>query len=185
MAPRTVLFPSNLEVLMLRYSPFVLLIASSLFSLSCADDTVVQTGSIEVQWDRTRSSSSSGSDVQRRHGRPRRPRSLPDSTTSKMAFNDMVNELIIEAMQEEPVCLTLDPTDDVPREPAGPLGGERTRSDDGRRLLLRVRRRLVVGLLGLVLGLLRVLASDLRRVGRRQPAHPRRSAAGRRARIQS
>ncbi|MDH3819322.1 MAG: hypothetical protein OES21_11940, partial [Myxococcales bacterium] len=41
-----------MEVLMLRYSPFVLLIASSLLSLSCADDTVVQTSSIDVQWDR-------------------------------------------------------------------------------------------------------------------------------------
>ena len=94
----------------------------------------------------------------------------------------MVNELIIEAMQKEPVCLTLIRTRGDTLRTTRPLGGERTRSDDGRRLLLSVRRRLVVGLLGLVLGLLRVLASDLRRVGRGQHAHSRTSAAGRRAR---
>ena len=36
---------------MLRYSARALIVVSSFFVLSCADTAVVQTGSIEVQWD--------------------------------------------------------------------------------------------------------------------------------------
>jgi hypothetical protein len=44
------------------------------------------------------------------------PENLPDLDDEQMAFNDMVNDLIIEAMQAEPVCLTLIPTDEVTDE---------------------------------------------------------------------
>ena len=96
---------------MLRYSPFVLLIASSLFSLSCADDTVVQTGSIEVKWDPAeiavfKAAETFGVITADLVDPP------PDLDGEQTAFNDMVNEMIKDAMQAEPVCLTLvEPTD--------------------------------------------------------------------------
>ena len=102
---------------MLRYSPFVLLIASSLFSLSCADDTVVQTSSVDVQWDRDAIAvfeAAQTFSVITEEVVP--PENQPDLDDEQMAFNDMVNELIIEAMQKEPVCLTLVPTDEVTPE---------------------------------------------------------------------
>jgi hypothetical protein len=100
---------------MLRFAPFVLLIASSLFSLSCASDTIVQTGQIVVHWDHTvdftqfQTFSVVTSDVVP-------PENLPDLDEDEMAFNDRVNALIIEAMQAEPVCLTLVPADEVTPE---------------------------------------------------------------------
>jgi hypothetical protein len=101
---------------MLRYSPFVLLIASSLFSLSCADDTVVQTGSIEVQWDRSAidvfKAAQTFSVITADLVDP--PLDLDEN---EMAFNDMVNDLIIEAMQKEPVCLTLIEPGDTAENP--------------------------------------------------------------------
>jgi len=102
---------------MLRYSPFVLLIASSLFSLSCADDTVVQTSSIDVQWDREAIAvfeAAQTFSVVTEDVVP--PENLPDLDNEQMAFNKMVNDLIIEAMQKEPVCLTLVPTNEVTPE---------------------------------------------------------------------
>ena len=102
---------------MLRYSPFVLLIASSLFSLSCADDTVVQTSSVDVQWDRDAIAvfeAAQTFSVITEEVVP--PENQPDLDDEQMAFNDMVNELIIAAMQKEPVCLTLVPTDEVTPE---------------------------------------------------------------------
>ena len=99
---------------MLRYSPFLLLIASSLFSLSCADDTVVQTGSVDVQWDmdkidvfkEAQTFSVITADLV----------DTPDLDEDQMAFNDKVNGFIIEAMQAEPVCLTLVPANEVTPE---------------------------------------------------------------------
>ena len=101
---------------MLRYSPFVLLIASSLLSLSCADDTVVQTGSIEVQWDRDAidvfEAAQTFSVITADLVDP--PLDLDEN---EMAFNEMVNGLVIEAMQKEPVCLTLVPPGDTAENP--------------------------------------------------------------------
>ena len=44
------------------------------------------------------------------------PENLPDLDDEQMAFNTMVNNVIIEAMQAEPVCLGLIPTDEVTDE---------------------------------------------------------------------
>jgi hypothetical protein len=101
---------------MLRLLPFVLLTASSLFALSCATDTVVQTGQIIVHWDHTvdftqfETFSVVTSDVVP-------PENLPELDEDQMAFNDMVNGLIIEAMQAEPVCLTLIAPEDTEENP--------------------------------------------------------------------
>ena len=73
---------------MLRYSPFVLVIAFSFLALSCAD-TVVQTGSIEVKWDPAeievfQAAQTFGvltSDLV----------DPPELDPEQMAFNDMVN----------------------------------------------------------------------------------------------
>lgn len=91
---------------MLRYFPFALILASSLFGLSCSDTGVVQTGSITVRSDDTvdfaqfETFSVITSDIVP-------PEDLPDIGEDEMAFNDMVNGLIVEAMQAPPVCLTL------------------------------------------------------------------------------
>lgn len=98
---------------MLRCCSFVLIAVSSLFVLSCADSTAVQTGSVEVQWNRdniadfqsAQTFSVVTSDIVP-------DEALPELDDEQMAFNDMVNDLIVEAMQAEPVCLTfLDPQD--------------------------------------------------------------------------
>ncbi len=100
---------------MLRYLPFVFLIASSLFTLSCQDSSVVQTGSIEVRTDETvdfnqyETFSVITSDLIP-------PENLPDLDDEQMAFNDQVNQLIIDAMQAEPVCMTFIDPDDVTDE---------------------------------------------------------------------
>jgi len=99
---------------MLRYSSLVLLVASSLFVLSCNDTGVVQTGSIEVEWDQdaiaefraAQTFSVLTADIVPREN-------LPDLDDEQMAFNEMVNEIIIEAMQAEPVCLTFIPADEA------------------------------------------------------------------------
>lgn len=118
MAPWTVLFQQNLEVLMLRYLPFVFVIISSIFILSCNDAPIVQTASIEVEWDEdaiavfraAETFSVVTADVVP-------PDQLPDLDDEQIAFNEMVNDLIIEAMQAEPVCLTLIPTDETVGNP--------------------------------------------------------------------
>lgn len=96
---------------MLRYSPFILLIASSLFALSCNNTGIVQTGSVTVRSDDTvdftqfETFSVITADIVP-------PEDLPEIGDDEMAFNDMVNGIIIEAMQAPPVCLTLiDPQD--------------------------------------------------------------------------
>jgi hypothetical protein len=97
---------------MLRYLPFTLILASSLFGLSCSNTGVVQTGSITVRSDDTvdftqfETFSVITSDIVP-------PEDLPDIGEDEMAFNDMVNGLIVEAMQAPPVCLTLIDPEDV------------------------------------------------------------------------
>jgi hypothetical protein len=102
---------------MLRYFPFALVLASSLFGLSCSNTGVVQTGSVEVQWDMDKISefkTAQTFSVLTADIVP--PENRPDLDDEQMAFNTMVNNLIIEAMQAEPVCLTLIPTDEVTDE---------------------------------------------------------------------
>jgi hypothetical protein len=97
---------------MLRLSSLFALLVSSLFVLSCANDTVVQTGQVIVEWDRTvdftqfEKFSVVTADLV----------DPPDLDPDQQAFNDMVNELIKEAMQAEPVCLTLIEPEDVTDE---------------------------------------------------------------------
>jgi len=99
---------------MLRYSSLVLLVTFSLVTLSCADSGIVKTGSLTVRSDDTvdfsqfQTFSVITSDIVD-----------PDDLVlddEQMAFNDMVNGMIVEAMQAEPVCLTLIPADEVTEE---------------------------------------------------------------------
>jgi len=96
---------------MFRYFPFVILAASSLLASSCANDPVVQTGSVEVQWNQNNLvdfQSAQTFSVVTSDIIP--PENLPDLDADQRAFTDTVNELIVEAMQAEPVCLTfIDP----------------------------------------------------------------------------
>jgi len=80
---------------------------------SCANDTIVQTASVEVQFNpdnladfqNARTFSVVTSDIVP-------PEGLPDLDENQRAFTDAVNELIVEAMQAEPVCLTfIDPSE--------------------------------------------------------------------------
>ncbi len=102
---------------MLRHSSFVLIAVSSLLVLSCADSTVVQTSSLDVQWNRDNiadfQSAQTFSVVTSDIVPPDR---LPDLDDEQMAFSDMVNDLIVEAMQAEPVCLSFIDPDDVTEE---------------------------------------------------------------------
>jgi hypothetical protein len=97
---------------MLRFPVLVLIAACCVSVLSCATDTVVQTGQIIVQYDHTvdftqfETFSVVTSDVVL----------PPDLDEDQEAFNDMVNEFIKEAMQEAPVCLTLIDPEDVTDE---------------------------------------------------------------------
>ena len=102
---------------MLRYFPFVLLVGSSLLGLGCANTGVVQTGSLDVQWDPAKLGEFKAAQtfsVLTADIVP--PENLPDLDDEQMAFNDMVNGMIIEAMQAEPVCLTFIPPDQVTDE---------------------------------------------------------------------
>ena len=102
---------------MLRSPASLLVVAMSFLVLSCADDPVVQTSSVEVQWDQDRidvftaaqTFSVVTSDIVP-------PDQLPELDEDQIAFNEMVNDLIIEAMQEEPVCLTFIDPEDVTEE---------------------------------------------------------------------
>ena len=99
---------------MLRYSSLVLLVTFSLVTLSCADSGIVKTGSLTVRSDDTvdfsqfQTFSVITSDIVD-------PGDLV-LDDEQMAFNDMVNGMIVEAMQAEPVCLTLIPADEVTEE---------------------------------------------------------------------
>ena len=97
---------------MLRLLPIFAFVVSSVVVLSCANDAVVQTGQVIVEWDRTvdftqfETFSVVTADLV----------DPPDLDPDQQAFNDMVNELIKEAMQAEPVCLTLIEPEDVTDE---------------------------------------------------------------------
>ena len=95
---------------MLRMVPFIALMASSFLALSCADNTIVRYGEVTVRADETvdftqfQSFSVVTSDL------VEIPPEAPEFDEQE-AFNNKVNQLIIEAMQAEPVCLEfIDPT---------------------------------------------------------------------------
>jgi hypothetical protein len=100
---------------MLRYLPFVLLVASSLFALSCANDTIVQTGQIIVEYDRTvdfsqfKTFSVVTSELA--------PPGTPEPGDDELFFNNLVNDLIIEAMTSEPVCMEFVPAAEATNNP--------------------------------------------------------------------
>jgi hypothetical protein len=100
---------------MMRHSTPVLLMAASLFVLSCAHTTVVQPRTVEVRVDETvdfaefETFSIVASNIVP-------PEDRANLGEEQVAFSDMVNELIIEAMQTEPVCLTFIPPGDVTDE---------------------------------------------------------------------
>lgn len=105
---------------MLRYVPFVLLVASSLAVVSCASNTVVKTGEISVKVadnvDFTEFETFSV--VTKEMVDP-----PPELDPEHEAFNDLVNGLIIEAMQAAPVCLEFIPPEEASDQNAPDLWG--------------------------------------------------------------
>jgi hypothetical protein len=101
---------------MLRFVPFLLLIASTIVAAGCADNTVVQTGSIDVKVDSDVDFTQfqTFSVVTKDLIDP--PPDIPEIGDEQEAFNELVNQLIIDAMQAEPVCLELIPPDQTSPE---------------------------------------------------------------------
>ena len=104
--------PHPSEVLMLRLVPIVALIAASFLVLSC-NDTVVRTGEITTQTNPdyidefpTYQTFSVLTSAQ-----VNPPPDVPDIGDEQQAFNQQVNQLIIDAMTSEPVCLEYIPPD--------------------------------------------------------------------------
>jgi hypothetical protein len=99
---------------MLRRSAFLLFVASSVFVLSCANNTVVKTGSITVRSDDTVDFTQfeTFSVVTSAFAPP----GVPEPGADEELFNGLVNDIIIEAMQAEPVCMTFIPPDEVTEE---------------------------------------------------------------------
>jgi hypothetical protein len=151
------------------HSSFVVLIVASFFVLGCGQP-VTQTGTVEVQWDKNNKAdfvaaqtfSVVTSDIVP-------PDALPDLDPEQVAFNDMVNDIIVEAMQATPVCLKFIRPEDVTAENQPDLWAANglSRTTEGGYYYECVGGWWW-GYWGL--GLLRLLASDLRRVGRGQPA---------------
>jgi hypothetical protein len=103
----------TLEVLMLRLLPFALIVASALIVLSCGDDS--QSTSITVRWDETVDFTQFQTFSVITADRFEPPPDF-ELDEDQMVFNDLVNDVIIEAMQAEPVCLTLIPPNQVTEE---------------------------------------------------------------------
>jgi len=106
----------QMEVLMLRYVPLSLLLASSLFALSCADNTV-QTEQLIVNWDKTVDftqfetfSVVTKEIIENNPDFPDPPPDLPDDAEAAIA---QINALIIEAMGPAGLGYTYIPPDDV------------------------------------------------------------------------
>ena len=102
---------------MRRYITLAFIGASFVLASSCADDTIVQTATFEVQFNpdniadfqNAQTFSVVTSDIIPEEA-------LPDLDENQMAFTDTVNDMIVEAMQAEPVCLTFIDPDDVTDE---------------------------------------------------------------------
>jgi len=98
------------------HSSLVVLIVASFFVLGCGQP-VTQTGTVEVQWDKNNKADFAAaqtfsvvtSDIVP-------PDALPDLDPEQVAFNDMVNDIIVEAMQATPVCLKFIRPEDVTAE---------------------------------------------------------------------
>jgi len=99
---------------MLRHFPFAIFAASSLLAASCANDPVVQTGQIIVDYDETFDFSQleTFSIVTEELAPPGTPAPGPD----ERLFNERVNELIVDAMTSTPVCLELVEPDQITDE---------------------------------------------------------------------
>ena len=100
---------------MLRSPASLMAVAVSFLVLSCADDPVVQTGQIVVDFDdsidfsRIRSFSVVTQDVA--------PPGTPEPDEDQIFFNDLVNDLIIEAMTSPPVCMEFIPPEEAQTRP--------------------------------------------------------------------
>jgi hypothetical protein len=101
---------------MLRPFPFILLFVSVLAAAGCADDTVVQTGGVEVRTDPTVDFSEFASFSVVTKDLVETPADLPELGEEQEAFNNFVNGLIIEAMQAPPVCLDFIEPDETSAE---------------------------------------------------------------------
>jgi hypothetical protein len=94
---------------MQRYSVVLLALGCSLLLLSCGD-TVTATGQVIVEFNETVDFTQFETfSVLTRDVVPE----APEPGEDEQLFNDLVNELIIEAMTSEPVCLQYIPTDEV------------------------------------------------------------------------
>ena len=99
---------------MLRYIPFLVLAVSAVAASGCANDTVVvQTGSVEVQWDQEQIEvfkAAQTFSVVTSEIIP--PENVPELDDEQRILSDDINEIIRSAMEAEPVCLTyVDPTE--------------------------------------------------------------------------
>ena len=99
---------------MFRYFPFVILAASSLLASSCANDPVVQTGQIIVDYDEMFDFSQleTFSIVTAELA----PEGTPEPSPDEQLFNERVNEMIVDAMTSTPVCLALVEPDQITDE---------------------------------------------------------------------
>lgn len=99
---------------MFRYFPFVILAASSLLASSCANDPVVQTGQIIVDYDEMFDFSQleTFSIVTAELA----PEGTPEPSPEEQLFNERVNEMIVDAMTSTPVCLELVEPDQITDE---------------------------------------------------------------------
>lgn len=93
---------------MARRSLFLLLWVPTLWIAGCNDNTV-QTGTVEVNYDEN----VDFSQFQTFSVVTKDLVDLPELDPEQEAFNDMVNDLIVQAMQAEPVCMTFIPPEQV------------------------------------------------------------------------
>jgi len=100
--------------MLLRLFPLVALVASSILIVSCQDD-VVQTGEITTRtnpdYEDDFPTYQTFSVVTADQVDP--PDDVPDIGDEQQAFNRRVNQLIIDAMTSEPVCLEYIPPDET------------------------------------------------------------------------
>jgi hypothetical protein len=101
---------------MLRSISFLaLVVVPALFILSCANDTIVQTGQIIVDYDQEVDFSqiTTFSVVTEEFAPP----DAPEPDEDQIFFNNLVNDLIIEAMTSPPVCMEFIPPGEAAENP--------------------------------------------------------------------
>lgn len=101
---------------MLRLLPLSIVLIVGLALAGCSDDPVIQTGSVEVKVDESVDFTEFQTFSVVTADLVDPPPEVPDLGDEQEAFNDFVNQLIIEAMQAEPVCLQYIPPDEVTDE---------------------------------------------------------------------